>query len=338
MAGFIRLLFGTFRDCLRSHERLLAENLVLRHQLNVLRRKTPKRRRFSGGDRALFSWIYWFCPSVLRVLAIVRPETVIRWHRAGWRAWWRWKCRNRGGRPRIDTELRDQIRQMCRDNPLWGAPRIHGELLKLGYDIAQSTVSKYCVRRRGPPSQGWKTFLQNHADGIASIDLFVVPSIIFECLYVFVVLGHRRRQIVWFAVTRHPTAEWLSRQITEAFPWDAAPAILVRDNDKAFGTVFHRRVAAMGIRDHPVTPRSPWQNGYVERLIGSVRRECLDHMIIFGETHLRRAMAAYADYYNSARTHLSLGKDAPIHRPIAWCGAIIKYPRVGGLHHQYARI
>jgi transposase InsO family protein len=201
--------------------------------------------------------------------------------------------------------VRDLIRQMCRDNPLWGAPRIHGELLKLGYDIAQSTVSKYCVRRRGPPSQGWKTFLQNHADGIASIDLFVVPSIIFECLYVFVVLGHRRRQIVWFAVTRHPTAEWLSRQITEAFPWDAAPAILVRDNDKAFGTVFRRRVVAMGIRDHPVTPRSPWQNGYVERLIGSVRRECLDHMIIFGETHLRRAMAAYADYYNSACTHLS---------------------------------
>ena len=338
MTGLMNLLLGFIRDCFRSRGHLHAEILVLRHQLNILRRKTPKRLVFSSTDRALFAWLYRVRPGLLNALVIVQPGTVIQWHRSGWRAWWRWKSRNRGGRPTIDAELRDLIRQMCRDNPLWGAPRIHGELLKLGFEVAQSTVSKYMVRRRGPPSQGWKTFLQNHADGIASIDLFVVPTIAFECLYVFVVLGHWRRRIIWFGITRHPTAKWLARQITEAFPWDTAPAVLIRDNDKAFGEIFRRRVVNMGIRDRPITAHSPWQNGYVERVIGSIRRECFDHLIVFGEAHLRRVMAAHVEYYNSARTHLSLGKDAPIHRMISRHGSVIKHPMLGGLHHQYARI
>ncbi len=194
------------------------------------------------------------------------------------------------GRPRVSLGLRELIRRMSKENPLWGAPRIHGELLKLGYELAESTVSKYMIRRRGPPSQTWRTFLCNRADAIVAIDLCVVPTLRFECLFAFLVVGHGRRQLLRFAVTRHPTAEWLAQQIVEAFPWDAAPTYLVRDNDGAYGQAFRSRLRAMGIRDRPITPRSPWQSPYVERLIGSLRRECLDHVLIFGEWHLRRVL------------------------------------------------
>ena len=197
---------------------------------------------------------------------------------------------------------------MCSDNPLWGAPRVHGELLKLGFTIAQSTVSKYMLRGRRPPSQGWKTFLYNHADGIAAVDFLIVPTLTFERLFAFVVLGVSRRTILGIGVTTNPTAQWLSRQITQAFPWDSAPAFLIRDNDGAYGEVFKRRLLAMGIRDRPTARRSPWQNAHVERVIGSIRHECLDHMIVRSEEHLRRVLNAYTLYYNSTRTHLSLGK------------------------------
>ena len=200
---------------------------------------------------------------------------------------------------------------MNKDNPLWGAPRIHGELLKLGFTIAESTVSKYMVKHRGPPSQTWRTFLRNHAETIAAIDLCVVPTVTFECLFAFLVVGHGRRQLIWFAVTRHPTAEWLAQQIVEAFPWDTAPRYLIRDNDGAYGQAFTNRVRTMGIRDRPIAPRSPWQNPYVERLIGTLRRDCLDHVLIFGERHRRRILTLYSVYYNETRTHLGLGKDAP---------------------------
>ena len=201
---------------------------------------------------------------------------------------------------------------MCKENPLWGAPRIHGELIKLGFDIAQSTVSKYMLRRRGPPSQGWKTFLRNHADGIASVDFLIVPTLAFERLFVFVILGLGRRRLLWIAVTTNPTAEWLARQITEAFPWDTVPGFLIRDNDRAYGEAFTRRLRAMGIRDRPIAPRSPWQNGYVERSIGSIRRECLDHVIIWGEAHLRHVLKAYTAYYNATRTHLGIERTLQI--------------------------
>ena len=242
------------------------------------------------------------------------------------------------GRPRMGKEVRDLIRRMSFENALWGAPRIHGELLKLGIEVAQSTVSIYMVPRRGRPLQTWKTFLRNHADGIASIDLFVVPTIGFEQLFAFLVLGHGRRRLLWIAVTRNPTAEWLARQISEAFPWDTAPKYLIRDNDSAFGGVFKARVRAMGIRDRPTSFRAPWQNGYVERLIGSIRRECTDHLIVVNAEHLQRILVKYATYYNEVRTRVSLGKDAPNTRPIERLGDIVAHPILGGLHHRYERI
>jgi transposase InsO family protein len=215
---------------------------------------------------------------------------------------------------------------MSKENPLWGAPRIHGEQLKLGFEVAESTVSKYMIGRRGPPSQSLRTFLRNHADAIGAIDQCVVPT------------GHERRQLLWFAVTRNPSAEWLAQQMAEAFPWNMAPTYLVRDNDRAYGQAFQRRIRAMGIRDRPISPRSPWQNPYAERLIGTLRRECLDHILIVGERHLRRMLASYSSYYNESRTHLALEKDAPLRRAIQRCGAIITTPILSGLQHRYVRI
>jgi transposase InsO family protein len=332
---FIRMLCDFFKP----RPRLEAEILILRHQLNVLQLRMPRRRlNLRWIDRALFIWLYRRYPRILDAMSIVRPETVVRWHRKGLAHYWRWKSRSPGGRPRIAREVRDLIRRMSFENPLWGATKIHGELLKLGIAVAQSTVSVYMVPRRDRPLQTWKTFLRNHMEGIASIDLFVVPTITFQQLFAFLVLGHKRRQLLWFAVTRNPTAEWLARQITEAFPWDAAPKYLIRDNDRAFGAVFKARVRAMGIRDRPTSFRSPWQNGLVERLIGSARRECTDHVIVFNEEHLQRILSKYASYYHEVRTHLSLGKDAPCTRPIERFGDIVAEPILGGLHHRYARV
>jgi transposase InsO family protein len=277
-------------------------------------------------------------PGLLGLAQVVQPATILRWHRAGFKVFWRWKSQNRAGRPKIDRRLRDLIQRMSRENPLWGASRIHGELLMLGFKVAQSTVSRYMMRGRNPPSQTWKTFLRNHAEAIVAIDMCVVPTVTFDLLFAFFVLGHGRRQLLWFEVTRHPTAEWLAQQITEAFPWASAPAYLVRDNDRAYGHVFTSRIRTMGIRDRPISPGSPWQNGYAERLIGTLRRECLDQIVIFGEAHLRRILSAYAAYYNQARTHLALQKDAPLRRAIQRSGAVVAVPVLAGLHHQYVRI
>jgi transposase InsO family protein len=338
MVAIIKLLIWSLLDGFKSRGSLEAEVTILRHQLNILHRHMPKRIRPSGLDRAVFAWLYQLFPDIGRAVRIVRPETLVRWHRMGFRAWWRWKSQNRGGRPKIDQEIRDLIRRMCKENPLWGAPRIHGELLKLGFDVAQSTVSKYMERRQGLPSQGWKTFLRNHADGIAAVDFLVIPTLTFEKLFAFIVLRLGRRRLLWIGVTAHPTAEWLARQITEAFSWDTAPAFLIRDNDGAYGELFTRRVRSTGIRDRPAAPRSPWQNGYVERVIGSIRRECLEHMVVLCEAHLRRVLSVYAEYYNTTRTHLGIAKDSPNHRLIQHHGTIIAKPILGGLHHRYARI
>jgi transposase InsO family protein len=262
----------------------------------------------------------------------------VRWHRAGFRCYWRWKSRPLGGRPQIDTELRELIRRMSMENPLWGAPRIHGELLKLGFEIVQSSVAKYMAKRRGPPSQGWRTFLRNHAPDLAAMDLFVVPTIGFDLLYAFVIVRLDRRDLVWINVTANPTAEWVARQITEAFPWDEAPHCMIRDRDRIYGAVVTRRLRAMGIRDKPTAPASPWQNGFAERLIGSIRRECLDHIIVLGEAHLCRILKSYTRYYNETRTHLALDKDAPLSRTVMRAGRILCRPVLGGLHHEYVRI
>src|SRR6476661_3501030 len=302
------MLLGRFR----SKASLEAEILALRHQLNVLRRTSPRRPVFSNFDRMIFVCLYRIAPRILDAITIVEPETVIRWHRAGFRSFWRWKSSRRAGRPSVPPEIRQLIREMSLANPLWGAPRIHGELLKLGIDVGQTSVAKYMARRRRPPSQGWRTFLLNHADGIASIDLFVVPTISFKLLYGLPILRHDR----------------------EACGWEPVPDYLVRDRDRVYGQAFARRLRAMGIRDRPTAPRSPWQNGYAERLIGSIRRECLDHVIVFGERHLRHVLGAYQQYYNGTRTHLALAKDSPLTRSVQAIGSILSLPVLGGLHHH----
>jgi putative transposase len=278
-------------------------------------------------------WAEW--RSALR---IVKPDTVIAWHRKAFRLFWTWKVRRgRPGRPAVSADIRALIRRMSGENPGWGAPRIHGELLKL--DIGETSVSKYLVRRRKPPSQTWRTFLENHLQSLISVNFFTVPTIRFQVLYVFLVLAHDRRRVVHFAVTAHPTAEWTAHQLREAFPWDTAPRYLLRDRDPIFGQAFVEQVKAMGIKQVLSVPRSPWQRAYMERVIGSIRRECLDHLIVFNERSLKRHLQAYSDYYHGTRTHLALQKDCPepreVQRPDA--GPIVSIPEVGGLPHRYER-
>jgi putative transposase len=322
----------------RSRAALELEVVALRHQLAVLRRQQPGRLKLTSLDRLLWVWLYRAWPRCLKVMVLVKSATVVQWHRAGFRLYWRW--RSRAGRPRAASEVRDLIRQISKANPLWGAPRIHGEILKLGIDVSQATVAKYMERRVGRPSPTWRSFLRNQAAGIAAIDMFVVVSASFQLLYVMIILAHDRRRIVRFDVTEHPTASWLSQQVTEAFPWDTAPRYLLRDRDASYGTNFRRRVEAMGIVEVITAPRSPWHNAYVERVIGSIRRECLDHLVIFNERHLRRVFTSYLDYYHRTRTHLSLGKDCPEPRPIQVpkVGKIIAIPQGGGMHHRYQRL
>ena len=340
MLIFLATFLPTLSSILRSRAALQLENLALRHQIGVLQRSARRRPKLTSRDRLL-----WMCLSRLwsdwrSALAIVQPETVLAWHRAGFRLFWTWKVRRgQPGRPVISREVRDLIRKMCRENPGWGAPRIHGELLKLGIDIGESSVSKYMVRCRKPPSQTWRTFLENHAQQLVSIDFFTVPTLRFQVLYVFLVLAHDRRRILHFNVTAHPTAEWTGQQLREAFPCAQLPRYLLRDRDAIFGDDFREQVRDMGIREVLSAPRSPWQRAYVERVIGSIRRECLDHIIVFQESSLRRTLNSYFDYYHRSRTHLSLGKDSPEPRPIQppKMGSVVAVPQVGELHHRYER-
>jgi transposase InsO family protein len=331
---FLTLLASPFK----SKSRLEAENAALRHQLIVLQRRVRGRVQLTNGDRLFLIQLYRWFPSVLKAITIIRPETLVRWHRAGFRQYWRWKSRLLGGRPKIAAELRALIRRMSAENPLWGAPRIHGELLKLGFEVAQSSVAKYMVKRCGPPSQGWHTFLRNHAPDTAAMDLFVAPTVGFELLYVFIIVRLARRDLVWINVTSNPTADWIARQITDAFPWNEAPRYLIRDRDCVYGVAVTRRIRTMGIRDKPIAPGSPWQNGFAERLIGSIRRECVDHFVVLSEAHLRRILRAYAHYYNEIRTHRSLNNDAPASRPVQRIGSVGSHAVLGGLHHHYVRV
>jgi putative transposase len=316
------------------------ETLALRHQLGVLQRRTNKRPSLRTADRLLWVMLSRLCAQWRTALVIVKPETVIGWQRKGFRWYWRWKSRaGKSGRPCVRPEIRGLIRQMSSANPLWGAPRIHGELLKLGIQISQASVGKYMMRQRKPPSQTWRTFLENHVKQVVAIDFLVVPTVNFRLLFVFVVLGHERRHAIHFNVTAHPTAEWTARQIAEAFPWDSAPRYLLHDRDCIYGETFHQRVGEMGMREVVTAPRSPWQNPYAERFIGSLRRECLDHIIVFNESSLRRILKAYLEYYEHSRRHLALEKDAPVSRaiqpPELW--VVVELPHLGGLHHRYER-
>jgi putative transposase len=341
MFTIIFSLFSSLRRGLRSRVVLHAEILALRHQLSVLQRRNRGRRlRLNAADRLLWIWLSRLWNQWRSALVIVQPETVIAWHRRGFRMYWSWKSRHSQGRPSVSRVVIDLVRKMSLANPLWGAPKIHGELLKLGFELSESTVAKYMVRRRRPPSQTWRTFLENHTKELVSSDFFVVPTVFFRVLFVFVILSHDRRRIVHSAVTEHPTSDWVAHQLLEAFPWDAAPRYLLRDRDGSYGKRFHEAAQWLGIREVLTAPQSPWQNAYVERLIGSIRRECLDHVIVLNEASLRRILKSYFDYYENSRTHLSLGKDTPVSRPIqpATTGRIVEIPQVGGLRHRYERI
>jgi transposase InsO family protein len=339
MVGWLGILFETLRSSVRTRRELALENLALRQQLAVWKPRQP-RPRLATLDR-----IFWVVLSTLwknwqHSLHVVRPATVVGWHRQGFRRYWAWKSRGRWGRPAIGRELRDLIRQMSRANPLWGAPRIHGELLKLGLTVSQATVSKYMVRYRRPPSQTWRAFLTNHAQDLVALDFFTVPTATFRVLFVLVVLSHGRRRLVHFNVTEHPTAEWAARQLLEACGQEEeAPRYLIRDRDQVYGERFSRQAQTLDIREAVIAPRSPWQNAYAERVIGSIRRECLDHVVVIGERHLLGILSTYVDYYNGTRTHLSLAKDAPESRSVRppSHGRVVAMPRVGGLHHEYLR-
>ena len=328
------------REAFLSRAALHTEILALRQQVAVLKRERP-RPSLRMVDRVFWVVLSRLWPGWCEALVIVKPETVIGWHRKGFRLFWTWKSlRRKSGRPPLSREIRDLIRRMSRENPLWGAPRIHGELLKLGFEVSEAAVSKYLTRHPKPPSQTWRTFLENHVGCLVSIDFFVVPTAAFTLLFVFIVLRHERRRIVHFGVTAHPTAAWAAQQITEAFPWDTMPRHMIRDRDAVYGSKVRARVKAMGIEEVVTAPRSPWQNPYVERVIGSIRRECLDHVIVLNERHLRRILTSYLDYYHGSRTHLSLGKDTPDGRPVqpAGSGKIVALPQLGGLHHRYERL
>lgn len=316
---------------------IILENIALRQQLCVLSRQ-KRRPRLRGFDRIFWVWLSRIWTGWRSSLVIVRPDTVIGWHRQGWRLYWRWKSRTKAGRPQIDIEIRDLVRRLARENPLWGAPRIHGELLKLGFVVAESTVAKYMPKRDKSPSPTWRVFLMNH--GLVACDFFTAPTVTFGIFYVFVVLRHCDRRLLHIRVTANPTAAWTAQQFREAFPFDEAPKYLLRDNDSIYVAEFSRTIVNMGIKEVRTAKGSPWQNPFIERIIGSIRRECTDHIIPLNQRHLQQTLKAYQTYYNESRCHLGLGKDSPEPREIESPekGAkIIAIPQVRGLHHRYTR-
>jgi transposase InsO family protein len=333
------LLFSLARSFFAPRLELSVEILALRQQLAILHR-TDKRPSLRFQDRLFWVTLAKCWQDWRSALLIVKPETVIKWHRQGFRLYWRWKSKTgRPGRPRIDAEIRELIRRISQENALWGTPRIQSELSLLGFEVAQSTVAKYRIKTPKPSSQTWKTFLSNHSRDIIGIDFFTVPTATFRNLYCFIILSHERRQVVHFNVTEHPTAAWTAQQLIEAFPEDTAPRFLIRDRDSIYGHDFQRRVAGMRIEEVITTPHSPWQNANAERVIGSIRRECLDHVIVLSEEHLRRILKRYFLCCHNSRPHRSLDQNSPIPRSVesGKKGTIISIPEVGGLHHRYQR-
>jgi transposase InsO family protein len=339
VASTVVSLRHSFRFLVRSRASLHLEIVALRHQLAVVNRSRRPRLRFTTVDRVLWAWLSQRWHGWRAALHVVQPATVVTWHRRGFRLFWTLKSRRRTGRPGVPADVRALIREMSTMNPLWGAPRIHGELQKLGISVTQSTVAKYMRRQRRPPSQTWRTFLTNHASQIMAADLFVVPTVTFRLLFVLVILAHNRRQLVHVAVTEHPTAAWTAQQFRNAFSKNDARRYLLHDRDSVFADVA-TTIAGMNTAAVRTAPRSPWQNAYVERVIGSIRRECLDHVIVVNAAGLRRVLGAYIAYYMRSRTHLALGKDTPNPRPVAppSAGGIVAISEVGGLHHRYDRI
>ena len=335
----LKLVLKAIFSSLRSRQSLVLENIALRHQLEVLRRNA-KIPRLKARDRVLWVILSRFWTCWRKNLVIVQPKTVIGCHRKGWRLYWKWKSRpKQKGRPLVSVEARELIRRISLDNPLWGAPHIHGELLKLGIEVSEATVARYMINDLRPLSQTWRTFIRNHSSEMVAADFFTVPTATFKTLYVFVVLSLGRRQVFHFNVTESPTAEWTSLQITQAFPFDTAPRFLIRDRDGIYGKKVVDTLKAMDIHQIIISRKSPWQNGHCERVVGSIRRECLDHIIVFNTRHLRRILRWYLNYYRESRTHLGLEKDCPVPRAVQGpeTGEIKCEPVLGGLHHRYFR-
>ncbi|HEV8633095.1 MAG TPA: integrase core domain-containing protein [Chloroflexota bacterium] len=338
MIEYLLLLVALIHATVRDRGDLVAENVVLRHQLAVLTRPTRRRPRLRPRDK-----LFWLLARLVRRdwrrhLLVVRPETVVRWHRRGWRLFWRWRSRAPMGRPRVSAEVRDLIATMARDNPRWGAQRIRGELLKLGIAVSKAAVQRY--RRRGParpPSQGWRTFLRNHRPHIWGMDLLTVQTLTFRTLYVLVLVSHARRELVHVNVTASPTAAWIWRQLIEATPWGRAPRYLVRDRDAVYGRAFVPRARRLGIETLLTPVRAPRANAIAERLVGTLRRECLDHMIVLNEAHLRALLSEFERYYNDARPHRTLALQTPRPTVRATAGRVRSRPVLGGLHHVYER-
>src|SRR6202790_832898 len=335
------LLAGAILRLFHCRRRLLLKNLALRQQLAVLKRRHP-RPRLSAFDRFFWvlarrSWSGW-----KQTLIVVDPETVVRWHRSGFALYWRVISRARRvtGRRRISKEVRDLIFQMVTENPTWGAPRIHGELLMLGFDISERTISRWMRKapRNPEPAKRWLAFLRNHREAIAAMDFFTVPTITFGMLYCFFIIGHDRRRILYFHVTRHPTSLWVVQQLREAFPFGSAPRVVIFDRDAKYGAELPAAIRSMRIECVRTSLRSPWQNGIAERWVESCRRDLLDHVIALSERHLSRLLADYVSYYHDDRTHLGLEKGTPNGRARCMAsGSILSHDRLGGLHHRYDR-
>ena len=338
MLVLFNLLLRVLIGACRSRHDLVLENLVLRHQLEVLSRATAK-PRLRNVDRVLWVWLRQVWPSGwARHLRIVRPETVIGWHRRGWRLYWTWRSRTRLGRPRLSPEVRELIARMSRENRLWGTERIRGELLKLGIVVSNRSIRRY--RWRGPRrerSQSWQTFLRNQIKGIWAADLFVVQTIGMQTLYVFFFISHERRGLLHFNVTVSPTAAWIWRQVIEATGFGRQPQHLIHDRDKVYGDDFGAKLAAIGIADIITPCRAPLANSVAERVVRSFRQECLDHVIVFNERHLLALLTEFVQYYNNDRPHRALELETPVPSPPMLCGAVVSRPILGGLHHAYAR-
>jgi putative transposase len=338
MKAVLIAVVASLRAGLRTRVALQLEVLALRHQLAVYQRRRT-RAHTKAADRLFWAWLSRTWTGWRHALVFVQPSTVIAWQRRRFRDHWARLARAGPGRPAVAEEVRSLIREMSSANPRWGSPRIVGELAKLGIRVAKATVEKYMVRTRKPPSSTWRAFLENHVKDLVSVDFFVVPSVTFKVLYVFVVLAHARRWVVHFNVTEHPTASWTAQQLSEAFPWEAPPRYLVRDRDRVYGLAFKKRVECMGVEEVLTAPRSPWQNPFVERLIGSIRRECLDHVIVLDERHLRRLLGDYLEHYHRWRCHQSLAMDCPAPRPVQEpeLGQVVQVVEAGGLHRHYER-
>jgi putative transposase len=341
MSEFIFSILGVIRVFFRTRSDTALEVLALRQQVAVLKRQRP-RPRLNRLDRLFWTTLRHLWSRWTEVLVIVKPETVIGWHRAGFRLYWRWRSRPRGGRPKITEEMRTLIRRLAEDNPDWGAPKIHGELQKLGFVVSERSVARYLrrIQRRSDPGKRWLTFLQNHREVVAAFDFFTVPTVTFQLLYCFFVIEHGRRKILHFNITRHPTADWVVQQIREAFPEVTAYRYVILDRDSKFDTNVIAFLKATGLKPKRTGVQAPWQNGLAERSVGSCRREILNHVIALNERHLRRLIGDYVNYYHDDRIHDSLEKDTPNRRPVeqkpAADTSVISISRLGGLHHRYA--